>query len=116
MSNKNILITGTNKWIGKAIKDKLKKDFDIFKVSKSFSQEENFIQCDLSKKEDINNLIYDNIIFDTIILNAWIWYYWEFESKKIEDYEEIIKLNLLSPIRLLKHLEILKLNQKIQKG
>lgn len=61
--------------------------------------------CDLTKKKEIENLDFWNTIFDVIIFNAWVWYYWDFFGQDLEKYEEIIKLNLLSPIRLLKSLE-----------
>ncbi len=101
----NILITWTNQWIWKAIKEALQEKHNIFKISKSPSKDDNFFQCDLTKKEEIENLDFWNTIFDVIIFNAWIWYYWSFFEENIENYEEIINLNLLSPIRLLKWLE-----------
>ena len=101
----NILITWSNKWIWKAIKESLENKHTIFKVSKNPSKDDNFFQCDLTKKEEIEKLDFWNAIFDVIIFNAWVWYYGEFFEQKLENYEEIINLNLLSPIRLLKCLE-----------
>ncbi len=101
----NILITWSNKWIWKAIKESLENKHTIFKVSKNPSKDDNFFQCDLTKKEKIEQLDFWDIIFDVIIFNAWVWYYGEFFEQKLENYEEIINLNLLSPIRLLKCLE-----------
>jgi short-subunit dehydrogenase len=101
----NILITWSNKWIWKAIKESLENKHTIFKVSKNPSKDDNFFQCDLTKKEKIEQLDFWNAIFDVIIFNAWVWYYGEFFEQKLENYEEIINLNLLSPIRLLKCLE-----------
>lgn len=45
------------------------------------------------------------MIFDVLVFNAWVWYYWEYFSQDLKNYEEMINLNLLSPIRLLKKLE-----------
>jgi short-subunit dehydrogenase len=101
----NILITWSNKWIWKAIKESLENKHTIFKVSKNPSKDDNFFQCDLTKKEEIEKLDFKNTIFDAVIFNAWVWYYGEFFEQKSENYEEIINLNLLSPIRLLKKLE-----------
>ncbi len=101
----NILITWTNQWIWKALKEALQIDHNIFKISKSSSKEDNFFQCDLTKKEEIEKLDFKNTIFDVIIFNAWVWYYSGFFQQNIDNYEEIINLNLLSPIRLLKYLE-----------
>lgn len=101
----NILTTWTNSWIWKAIKDALKENNTIFKISKSQSKEEKFFQCDLCKKEEIEKLDFWSTIFDVVIFNAWVWHYWEFFSQYLENYEEMINLNLLSPMRLLKYLE-----------
>ncbi len=101
----NILITWTNSWIWKAIKEALQINHIVFKISKSPSKEDNFFRCDLTRKNEIEKIDFWWVIFDVIIFNAWVWYYGEFNSQNIENYEEIIKLNLLSPIRLLKKLE-----------
>lgn len=101
----NILITWTNKWIWKALKEALQIKHNIFKISKSPSKEDNFFQCDLTKKNEIENLDFWNTIFDVIIFNAWVWYYGDFFEQEIDNYDEIINLNLLSPIRLFRKLE-----------
>lgn len=101
----NILITWTNSWIWKAIKEGLWLNHNIFKVSKNQSEEDNFFKCDLCKNEEIKNLDFKNTIFDLLIFNAWVWQYWDFSEYTEEMIDEIIKLNLLSPIRLLKKLK-----------
>lgn len=100
-----ILITWTNSWIWKYLNENLDKDFEIYKISKSDSSEKNFYKCDLTKKQEIKNLDFWDKIFDVIILNAWVWFFWEFFQEKLENYEEIIELNILWNIRLLKKLE-----------
>lgn len=100
-----ILITGTNSWIWKALKEALNSKHEIWKISKNTSKDDNFFQCNLSKKEEIEKLDFKDIIFDVIIFNAWVWYYSEFFSQDLENYEEMVNLNLLSPMRLLKKLE-----------
>ncbi|MDD3303077.1 MAG: SDR family NAD(P)-dependent oxidoreductase [Candidatus Gracilibacteria bacterium] len=101
----NILITGTNSGIGKALKESLGVNHNIFKVSKNQSDEDNFFQCDLTQNENIEKLDFSDTIFDMIIFNAGVGYYSGFFEQNLEHYEEIINLNLLSPIRLLKKLE-----------
>lgn len=101
----NILITWTNSGIWKALKEILWLNHTIFKVSKSEAKENNYFRCDLTKKKEIESLDFWNTIFDVLVFNAGVSYYWEFFSQEIANYEEIIKLNLLSPIRLLKKLE-----------
>lgn len=101
----NILITWTNSWIWKAFKKSLWVNHTIFKVSKSESKEDNYYKCDLTKKKEIESLKLWDTIFDVLIFNAGVWYYWEFFSQEMANYDEIIKLNLISPIRLLKCLE-----------
>lgn len=94
---KNILITWTSKWLWKFLKENLEKKYEIIWISRKNSFI-NFDLTDFSNYEKITEKIYDKKIW-TIIFNAWIWFFWEFENGK--NYEEIINLNLLSPILLL---------------
>lgn len=102
---KNILITWTSRWLWKFLKENLEKKYEIIWISRENSSI-NFDLTDFSKYDEIFKKISDKKIW-TIILNAWIWYFWEFENWK--NYEEIINLNLLSPIlflqKILKNLE-----------
>jgi len=123
---KNILITGHSRWIWKYLWDNLKQNYQVF----WFSRENGF---DLRKKESFEKIAEFfrgvdpavNIInqtagqqqvltcwtgkdgrkLDVLILNAWIWEFWKFEDIGLEKYEDIINLNLLANIRLLKVLE-----------
>lgn len=109
--NKKILITWISRWIWKWIYDNLKNNHISFWISRSIVDEKNCYSLDLTKSEQINNFIKIinnqedilvwNIIFDVLVLNAWVWYYWKFENNSIENYEEIIDLNLTSNIKLL---------------
>jgi len=101
----NILITWTNSWIWKYLKENLEKEFNVFKVSKRKAEEKNFFKCDLTKKEEIQNLDFKENIFDLVIFNSWVWYFWEFFQGNLENYEEVINLNILWNIRLLKKLQ-----------
>jgi len=99
---KNIFITWTSKWIWKFLSMNLENDNNLFKT---WWKE----KYDLRKKNDIKKISEKisekNISFDVLILNAWIWEFWSFENNSLEDYEDIINLNLLANIRILKFLE-----------
>jgi len=96
----NILITWTTSWIWKYLEDNLKENNNIF----SFSRSNGF---DLTKIETFKkikeNICEDNL--NILILNAGIWEFWNFESIELEKMENIINLNLLANIRILKTLE-----------
>lgn len=102
---KNILITWTSRWLWKFLKENLEEKYEIVWISRKNSTI-NFDLTDFLKYDEILEKIGDKKIW-TIIFNAWVWYFWEFENWK--NYEEIIKLNLLSPIlflqKILKNLE-----------
>ena len=96
----NILITWTTSWIWKYLEDNLIENNNIFSFSRS--------NCfDLTKVETFKkikeNICEDNL--DILILNAGIWEFWNFESIELEKMENIINLNLLANIRILKTLE-----------
>jgi short-subunit dehydrogenase len=95
-----ILITGHSKWIWKYLSSDLEKNHEVFWFSGS-----NWF--DLRKKE-IFQKIKENIwedVLDVLILNAWIWEFWNFEDIDLNNLEDIINLNLLANIRLLKTLQ-----------
>ena len=94
---KNILITWNSKWIWKYLFDDLKNVNNVLWFSRK-----NWY--DLTNLEDINKIFIEWIL-DTIILNAWVWEFWKFEDNILESYENIINLNLLWNIRILKKLE-----------
>lgn len=97
---KNILITWHSKWIWKYLFEDLKKQNEIF----AFSRENNF---DLTKIETFKK-IKENVWewkLDILILNAGVWEFWNFEEISLEKSENILNLNLIANIRLLKTLE-----------
>jgi short-subunit dehydrogenase len=97
----NIFITWTSKWIGKFLKEKLESKYNIFEII--WKQ-----VCDLAKKQDIEkfvNWLPKDLVFDVLILNAGVGAFWNFEENDLEVYENIINVNLLANIRLLKMLE-----------
>lgn len=102
---KNILITWDSRGIWRAISDNFSAHLNIIWVSRNGKN----IRCDLSKKEElyciIDYLEENNLKLDYIVINAWIGHFWEFYKWDIGRYEEIINLNLLSPIIMLHKLE-----------
>lgn len=109
--SKNILITWTSKWIGNYLMQNLKDFNNVIWISRSKSQESGLkeFNIDLTKHSLFNNIVkyleHENIKLDTIIINAWVWHFWKFENWNSDKYEEIINLNLLSPIIMIKILE-----------
>ena len=96
----NILLTGHTRWIWKYLFDRLKHQYNIVGLSRQNG-------FDLTKKSTFDKIL--SFVwakkFDGIILNAWVGYFWKFESIELEKYEEIINLNLLANIRILKVLQ-----------
>lgn len=96
----NIFITWTSRWIWKFLREKL-SNHNIFEISwRKY--------CDLAKKQDIEKFVKslpESIKFDILILNAGLGVFWNFEDNSLEDYEQVINVNLLANIRLLKLLE-----------
>ncbi len=97
---KNILITWHSKWIWKYLNSNLEKNYHIF----WFSRENWFDLTKIETFEKIKKSIWNKKI-DIFILNAWVWEFWKFEDNSLEKYENIITLNLLANVRLLKILE-----------
>ena len=79
----------------------MKTNYNIFEIT--WKQ-----QCDLAKKKEIENFVRslpEDLKLDVLILNAWVGIFWNFEDNSLEDYEQVINVNLLANIRLLKLLE-----------
>jgi len=116
-----ILITGHSKGIWKYLSSDLEKNHEVFGFSRS-----NWF--DLAKKEDIEKIPNNFPPFkrgargdfqkasvdfqeasweflDVLILNAGVWEFGKFEDISLEKYENIINLNLLANIRILKVLQ-----------
>ena len=96
----NILLTWNSKWIWKYLNDNLKDNYNIF----GFSRTNWFDLLDKNTFKKIKETIW-SINLDTLILNAWVWEFWSLESNSLESYEDIINLNLLANIRIIKILE-----------
>ena len=104
---KNTLITGTSSWIWYFLAEKFSKNENIFWISrtKNFPEWINFLECDLKNFSEMEKIFenFEKNSFDWIILNAWIWYFENFETMKYEEIFEIIQTNLLSKIFLVKY-------------
>ncbi|MDD2870930.1 MAG: SDR family NAD(P)-dependent oxidoreductase [Candidatus Gracilibacteria bacterium] len=108
---KNILITGTSKGIGKYLLDNLKNENNLIGISRSKSTENGFyeINIDLTNHALFNKITHylksSNIKLDCIIINAGVGHFGKYNLGDSKKYQEIINLNLLSPILLIKELE-----------
>lgn len=104
----NILITWISSWIWKYISENLKKDFNIFGISRKNIQIEwiNHTNIDLTNfnevKKYIANIKENN--FEAIIFNAWVWFFDKIENLSDEEIIETINLNLVSNIIFIKNL------------
>jgi len=107
----NILITWISSWVWESLWGFLVEKNNIIWISRKKSKNNKIesYKIDLSKKSEIEyfcrNIVKQNYIFNVLILNAWIWEFWKFEENSLEKYENIINVNLLANIRLLKFLE-----------
>lgn len=95
----NIFLTWDSRWIWKILYENLQIDYNVFWVSRNGQYKFNLLE-DIKKIEET----FKNIEFDVIILNAWMWDFNKFEKWSLQTYEDIINLNLLTNIRLLKKL------------
>lgn len=108
---KNILITWTSKWIWKYLVDKLKIENNILWISRTKTTNSWYkeFNIDLTNFDLFNNfckkLEQDNIKLDIVVINAGLGHFWKYEDGCSKKYKEIINLNLLSPILLIKELE-----------
>ena len=101
---KKIILTGSSSGIGKAIKEEL-KEFEIIEICRNCPY-----SVDLADIKQVKNLKFDNVI--GIIHNAGVGYFGQFEDIKIEKIEEMINVNLLSPLIITKnHLKEIKKNR-----
>jgi short-subunit dehydrogenase len=98
---KEILITWTSSWIWNFLAEKLAIKNKIYWLSRknSWLEIQEFLW-------DINDDFFLQEIYkkipeiDYLILNAWVWYFDNFEKISLNEHKEILNTNLISPITL----------------
>jgi len=102
------LITWVSFGIGNYLVENLKKDYNIYWVSRTNSQisELNFHVLDLRDFVKINQYVESikDINFDTIIFNAWVGFFDKLENIEDEEILETFQANIMSNIILLREL------------
>ncbi|NGX38845.1 MAG: 3-oxoacyl-[acyl-carrier-protein] reductase FabG [Chlamydiae bacterium] len=104
---KTILITGTSRGIGRAIAIQLLSEgYQVIGLSRTQSIEhDNYThyQIDLADLSTLPDRLKTlNLTIDGLICNAGIWHYSNFEELSYADIEQMVHLNLLSPLFLVK--------------
>jgi len=111
----NILITWISSWIWKYISKELSKENTIIWTwRKEIEKIENinYLKWDIWDIDFIKKLNNSINKIDYVIINAWVWYFDNFENISLEENKEIIETNLLSPILLI---NLLLKDKKINK-
>ena len=110
-----VLITGGASGLGKyLVKSYLKNNFYVYftynnttpnyEELNSISREYKAIKCDLSKEEDIYNMLKEIDSVDILINNASLEIDKEFEDKTKEDFIKTLDINVVAPFLLSKEL------------
>lgn len=123
MKRKIVLVTGGSRGIGKAIvTDFAKKDYDVVinykkeekeaqnlkeELEKEYGIKALIVQADVSNEIEVLNMV--KIILeefgkiDVLVNNAGIVIDKEFEDRTIDDWEQTLKINLIGPFIVSKH-------------
>ncbi len=110
-----VLITGGASGLGKyLVKSYLKNNYYVYftynnttpnyEELNSISSEYKAIKCDLSKEDDINNMLKEIDSVDILINNASLEIDKEFEDKTKEDFIKTLDINVVAPFLLSKEL------------
>ena len=87
---KTVLITWASDWIW--------KEFAKIFAKNNYNVDVDFISMDLSKQnswEDLFNKVKEKwILIDILVNNAWFWKYWIFTDWILQEYDEMINLNI----------------------
>jgi len=101
---KKVIITGSSKGIGKAIKEKL-KEFEIIELCRSCKN-----TIDFNDINGVKKLKFDNVY--GLINNAGVGYFGRFEDMSITHIQEMINVNFLAPLIITKnHIKQIKKNE-----
>lgn len=97
-----IFITWTTSGIWNYLAENLKNDFEIIWNARSDNNIKwiSFFNWDLTNDNFLVELSKNIGEIDYLIINAWIWYFDEFENISINQSKEIINTNLIAPIIL----------------
>lgn len=129
--SKVALVTGSSKGIGAAIIEELascgynvvinynkskKEAYEIEKRIAKYNVRSRVIQCDISKEEDVKNMI-DDIVstlgsIDIVINNAAICFNSFFKTKTVEDFQHTFNVNVTGAFLVSKYASKYMLNNK----
>lgn len=102
--NKEILfLTGANGQLGKAIYEKLFKDYEIYCLDISYSKEEtnsNNIKIDISDSSQVTDL-YHSINPDVVINNAGLSVFTSFMDRSEKELDDVYEVNLKGTINMI---------------
>jgi NAD(P)-dependent dehydrogenase (short-subunit alcohol dehydrogenase family) len=102
--NKEILfLTGANGQLGKAIYEKLFKDYEIYCLDISYTKEEtnsNNIKIDISDSSQVTDL-YNSINPDVVINNAGLSVFTSFTDRSEKELDDVYEVNLKGTINMI---------------